>query len=149
MQKCASFELTLPCHLEEVLWLRQDIVPIEVEESGGANGAGPPPAHTGLAWREECCDPVSAPRSLGPCTPTTLLNMLPHQNQESYPATQFTICSAAGVCKALQVEFVLDAKAMSASILRLCNLVLLAAKLVKQHAYMVHNYKQQHMLTLE
>lgn len=71
MQNCASFGLTLPCHLEEVLWLRQDIVPIEVEESGGANGGGPPPALTGLAWRKECCHPVSAPRGLGPCTPTS------------------------------------------------------------------------------
>lgn len=70
MQNCASFGLTLPRHLEEVFWLRQDIVPIEVKESGGADGARPPSAHTGLAWREECCYPVSAPGGLGPCKPT-------------------------------------------------------------------------------
>lgn len=71
------------------------------------------------------------------------------KNQESYLATQFTICSATGVCKAPQVELVLVAKAMSASILILCNRVLLGAELAEQQAYMVHNYQQQHMFTPE
>ena len=38
---------------------------------------------------------------------------------------------------------------MSASILILCNRVLLGAELAEQQAYMVHNYQQQHMFTPE
>ena len=49
LENCASFGLTLPCHLEKILRFRKIIVPIKVEQSGGADGARPPPAHTGLA----------------------------------------------------------------------------------------------------
>lgn len=49
LENCASFGLTLPCHLEQVLRVGKIIVPVKVEQSGGADGARPSPADAGLA----------------------------------------------------------------------------------------------------
>lgn len=73
LQNYTSLELPLPRRLEEVLWLRHGVIPIEVEKSGGADGARPLPADCGPAGGEEGCHPVSTPRGLGPCTSILLL----------------------------------------------------------------------------
>ena len=124
MQNCASFGLTMPCHLEKVFWLRQTVIPTEVEQSGGANGARPPPAHTGLAWRKECCYPVSAPGGLGPCRPIPAPEHVPKHNQALCLPSHFTLCNAAGVCTPqCQHQYCVCMAS-----------VLIGAKLAEQHA---------------